>query len=104
MHRRDVLKLGGEGVVAEPLGQGEVSLIVYTAAAQVWTDNNEAGLRQPLGQRGKHSPVLESLEAVQHQNGWPGRRSSAGPYIDQDLAERAGQRMFRESGCCHVEW
>ena len=95
------MELRAEGVVAEPLGQGEVSLIVYAAAAQVRADGSEPGQRQPFGQRGKHSPVLEALEAVQHQNRRARRGPSPGANVYQDGAQSTGQRVFRKSGRGH---
>jgi hypothetical protein len=83
----NILELRAERVVSEPIWQREVSGIVYAAAAQVWADYDEARLGQALGQRRKHAPVLEALEAVDYQHGWPAGRSPASAYIDEKIPQ-----------------
>jgi hypothetical protein len=89
--RGHILQLSGEGVAPEPVGPHQLAPVVHAAAAQVERDRREAGSGQPLGQRREHSPVLEPLPAVNHDDGRTGRFAAPGADIDQELAQGAGE-------------
>ena len=49
-HPAQVLQLGGEGVVAEALGEDELARVVHAAPAQIEGDGGEARPRQTVGE------------------------------------------------------
>ena len=85
----------------EALGPDELPAVVHAAAAEVERDRRESGPSQPLGERGEHAPVLEPLEAVNHDDRRPGRVPAAGADVDQELAEGAGEPVVGEGRSGH---
>src|SRR5262245_41941874 len=62
------------------------------AAGEIEGDGGEASAGQPLGQRRKHSPVLEPLESVADDHRRPARaRRSRSNFTSQRPAIRTGQ-------------
>ena len=51
-----IVQLGGERVVAEPIGKREVARVVHSAPAQVEAHRGEAGLGQALAPGGGTFP------------------------------------------------
>jgi hypothetical protein len=84
-----ILKLGGERVVAKAVGQGKLTRVIDATATQVEGDCRESGPGDSLGEMGEHSPVFEALEAVHDGHRRPGRAPAPGANIDQHLSERA---------------
>jgi hypothetical protein len=82
-----VLELCREGVVAEAVWEGELAVIIHSASAQVEAHRGKTCAGESLGKAGKHSPILEALEAVHHEYGWTSGVSSSGTDVDQNLAE-----------------
>src|SRR3954453_11087376 len=71
-----IAQLGREGIVSELVRQRELACVVHTTAAEVRGYCGEARAGKALGDLGKHSPVLEAFESMDHEHCRPGRRSS----------------------------
>ena len=103
-HSPQIVYFGGEGVVAESVGQRKFASVVDSAAAQIGADGSEAGSSQALGKGRKHPPVLEALEAVDDDPRGTRRTPSSGPNIHEDVSEGTGERVFGKTGRRHAEW
>ncbi len=100
-HPPQVLQLGGKGVVTEALREREAARVVHSTATQIERDRGYPGPREALGERRPHSPILESLESVDGDDGGPGSVATSGSDIDVDVSENAGNDVSGKGGCSH---
>jgi hypothetical protein len=100
--RGDVVEFARVRVPCEPIEKREVTGFVDTRPAHRNAHRHKPGPREPFGQWRDECVILEALEPVHDQHGGLpfGRRS--GPYVDQHLAQRAGNGVTGQRGSGHA--